>query len=121
MPRSPSNPYADYMIRTNQSGLRDTQEFAQELSAAPRIQGDDLTGDDPDAYRQLDAWDRQTKADLINEARVFKDDLARMRRDVATRDDRASAQRDAQGYNAYDAFADTIVQDTLAGAGLVVY
>ena len=33
----------------------------------------------------------------------------------------SSAQRDAQGYNAYDAFADTIVQDTLAGAGLVVY
>ena len=53
--------------------------------------------------------------------RNLKDDLARMRRDVATRDDRASAQRDTQGYNAYDAFADTIVQDTLAGAGLVVY
>ena len=80
-----------------------------------------MTGDDPNAYRQLDAWDRQTKADLINEARVFEDDLARMHRDVTTRDDRASARRDAQGYNAYDTFADTIVQDTLAGAGLVVY
>ena len=94
---------------------------ARELSAAPRIQGDDLTGDDPDAYRQLDAWDRQTKADLVNEARVFEDDLARMRRDVTTHDDRASARRDAQGYNPYDAFADTMVQDTLAGAGLTVY
>eukprot|EP01043_Picozoa_sp_COSAG02_P078300 COSAG02_NODE_17560_length_995_cov_0.897321_2_plen_232_part_01 len=60
----------------------------------------DPTGDDPDTYRQLDAWDRQTKSDLVNEARVFEDDLARMRRDVATRDDRACARRDAQVYNA---------------------
>ena len=43
-----------------------------------------------------------------------------MRRDVSTRDARASTRRDAQGYNAYDTFADTIVQDTLAGAGLAV-
>ena len=58
---------------------------------------------------------------LATNSSSSREDPRDMRRDVATRDDRASAQRDAQGYNAYDAFADTIVQDTLAGAGLVVY
>ena len=112
----PSNPYADHMLRTNQRDLGVAQEFARELSARPRLQGDDLTGDDPDSFRQLSALDRQTAAEVVSDVHALQDDLARMHRDVATRDGRAAARRNAQAYNAYDTFADTAVQDSLAGA-----
>ena len=78
------------------------------LHVRPRLQGDDLTGDDPDSFRQLSALDRQTSADVVSDVHALQDDLARMHRDVATRDGRAAARRNAQAYNAYDTFADTV-------------